>query len=174
MNIVVGFSRAKASYKVGSEAIQIVEKRNFSHVYIKYQCIVTGKLIIAQAAHGFVHEVTEKVFVEHNIIVREYQIECNNVGYTSALCFVRDNLGMPYSMSQLFWIGVKKLFRIPITINNKDSAFICSEFAARVCTILGVGIGSIENLDTFTPSDLNELLLKLSKEHSSHLRVCYE
>lgn len=172
--IIVGFSRAKSAWAVGSKAIQAVEKRNFSHVYIKYQCSLTGQLIVAQASKGFIHEMTWDNFLEHNICVKEYSVDCSDFSYKLALTFVRENLGVPYSYTQLFWIGLKKLFKVKITYNNRDNAYICSEFAARVCGMLGVGVGSIENLDTFTPSDMNELMLKFLKEHPQAVRISYE
>lgn len=154
--ITVGFSRSKSPWKIGSKIIASVESRNFSHAYIKYDCLLTNLPIISQASHGVVNEMSYELFQHHNIVVIEYVIDCQEDDYIEMLKFIRNNLGIPYSMMQIFFIGLKKLFRIQTSFNNKDEAFICSEWAARICKILKIDVP--ENLDTFTPSDLNELL----------------
>lgn len=171
MSIIVGFSRSKSPWKVGSTVIQKVENRPFSHVYIKYQDPITGVMLIAQAGHGFIHEISETHFNEKNIVVKEYLVECKESDLKNVLIFIKNNLGIPYSTIQILLIGVLKIFKTNIKSDNKDAAFICSEFAARVCTILGIGVGSIKNLDTFTPSDMNELMLKLCKESPNSVRL---
>jgi hypothetical protein len=156
-NIVIGFSRAKSQFKIGSVFIKNVEKRDFSHVYIKYKDSLTDLNIISQASHGLVNEMLEDVFLEHNIIVKEYILDATQEQFISIITFLRKNLGKPYSFTQLFWIGLKKLLRLELNKhNNADNSFICSELAANVCKIYGLDIPG--NLDYITPSDLNELL----------------
>lgn len=154
--IVVGFSKSRSPWKIGSKIIADVEARDFSHAYVKYNCILTDEVIISQASHGYVNEMNYDVFQVHNIVVHEYEIECQDSDFIEMLKFMRKNLGLPYSKMQIFFISLKKLFGFKINVYNRDKEFICSEWAARICKILKITVP--EELDYFTPSDLNELL----------------
>lgn len=154
--IVVGFSRSRSPWKIGSRIIASVESRNFSHAFIQYNCLLTNTAIVSQASHGFVNEMTLEIFELHNIITHKYTINCEDSEFIDMLKFIRSNLGIPYSMMQIVFIGLRKLFGISTNVNNRDKAFICSEWAARICSILKITVP--DNLDTFSPSDLNELL----------------
>jgi hypothetical protein len=162
-NLIIGFSRSKSPWKIGSQIIQIGEKRNFSHAYIRYKCILTGVDIIAQAGHGYVNEMNFEIFKEHNIVVEEYELICNENQYIDVIKFIRTNLGVDYSTMQIMFLAIKKLLRFEIKVYNKDKQFICSEFAARICEITGIRVPT--HLDYFTPSDLNTLIkdIKLKK-----------
>lgn len=161
--LTVGFSRSKSPWKVGSQAIQISEKRNFSHAYIRYECLLTQVQIVAQASHGFVNEMNYDIFQEHNIVCEEYVLECSDEHFIDVIKFIRKNLGVDYSKMQIFFLAIKKLLRFEVKEYNKDKEFICSEFAARICQIAGVTVPSY--LDYFTPSDLNTLIkdIKLTR-----------
>lgn len=154
--LIIGFSRSKSPWKVGSQVIQIGEKRDFSHAYIRYICPITGVDIVAQASHGFVNEMNFDIFKEHNIIVEEYELPCIDEQFINTLKFIKINLGIDYSKIQILFIAIKKLLHFEIKVYNQDKEFICSEFAARICEITGVTMPTY--LDYFTPSDLNTLI----------------
>jgi hypothetical protein len=156
VKIIIGFSRSKSPWKLGSKAIQLSEKRNFGHAYIRIKCPITDKPLIAQASHGSVNMMALPIFLQNNIIVKEYEIECDVDGFKNLMGFVCDNLGAPYSQMQIIAIAIKKILHFEINTYNKDKYFICSEFAARACSILGIQVPT--NLDYFTPSDLDTLL----------------
>lgn len=159
MEFEVGFSRAKSPWKIGSAVIQEVEKRNFSHAYIKFLDPYTQILMVAQASHGMVNVTNYEVFKQDNIIVEEYTINCSETDYKNIVTFIYNNTGKPYSKFQLILIGIKKIFKVEINIRNMDKEYICSEWAARICSI--VKIETPLNLDYYTPSDLNTLLKNL-------------
>jgi hypothetical protein len=157
--IIIGFSKSKSPLKFGSLVIQEVEKRHFSHVYVRYTDEMTGIEIVAQASQGFVHEVNYDIFKEHNTIAEEYQLYCNGVQYEKIIHFIKTNLGEKYSYFQLFMIGLKKILHIEIPTRFTKKQYICSEFAAFVCKIAQTEIP--QNLNYITPSDLREIILKL-------------
>lgn len=154
--LIIGFSKAKSQFKIGSTVIQKVNCRNYSHCYVRYTCSVTKVTLIAQASHGFVNLVSEAIFLEQNIIVKEYAVDCTDIQHVEILTFIASNLGKPYSKLQLILIGIKKLLHIELNIHDRDSSFICSEFAARVCSMTGIKVPS--DLDYFDPSDLDKIL----------------
>lgn len=156
MRIIVGFSRAKDSFKFGSTIIRLVEKQPFSHAYIRYECPITQVMLVAQASHGLVNQCNFDIFLLDNVIVEEYEIECNQSQFIDMLKFIHLNLGKPYSTTQIILIGIKKLFHIEIDIKNQDTKYICSEWAYRICEMFGILY--VGNLDYMTPSDLNKLV----------------
>jgi hypothetical protein len=120
---------------------------------------MTGVEIVAQASHGFVHEVNYEIFKENNHIAEEYQLYCNSVQYERIIKFIKTNLGEKYGYSQLIMIGIKKLFRMEVSARFAKNQYICSEFAAFVCKIAQTEIP--QNLNYITPSDLREIITSL-------------
>lgn len=158
MKLIIGFSRAKNPWAIGSKAIQIAEKRPYSHSYVRYDDVVSNVTMVTQASHGFVNKQQFDHFKRANVVVREYTFDVDFEKFQKFLIFVDENLGKPYSYMQIFFLMVKKLFRIEVDVNNKDHEFICSEFAARVLEVIGILNTSEEDL--ITPSDLEKLILK--------------
>jgi hypothetical protein len=156
MKIIVGFSRAKSIFKFGSTAIQLAEKRNFGHAYIRYFSEEKQSEIVAQASHGFVNEMNFDIFKDTNIVVKEYEIVCTPEQFKLVMKFIGSKLGVLYSQMQIILIAIKKVLRFEVKEYNRDKYFICSEFAAIICSILGMDVPT--ELDYFTPSDLDTLL----------------
>lgn len=157
MKIIIGFSRSRSPWKLGSTAIQLAEKRNFGHAYVKISCPITNKPLIAQASHGSVNMMALPIFLQNNIVVKEYEIECTDIEFQDLMNFICDNLGVPYSQWQIIEIAIKKVIHFEIKSYNKDKYFICSEFAARACQIIRINVPDT-NLDYFTPSNLEFVL----------------
>jgi hypothetical protein len=164
-SFIVGYSRAKSPWKIGSTVIQEVEKRNFGHVYIRYTCLLTGIEVVAQASHGYVNEMNYDIFQEQNVVVREYEVICSDEDFINMLKFIRTNLGRDYDQLAILIIGLKKIFGIKIQANNRDKHFICSEFGARVCQIVKLPL-DVLNLDYFTPSQSELFMSNLTITHS--------
>lgn len=156
-SIIVGFSRSRSPWKIGSKVIQEVEKRDFSHAYIKFEEPITSLSMIAQASNGFVNLMSEEIFESHNIIVEEYELELKDFEFIDILNFLYANMGKDYSLFQLVLIGIKKLLKIELSeLENRDLAYICSEFAAKVLQIVRKPMP--EHLDYVTPSDLRTII----------------
>lgn len=157
--LIIGFSRARSPWAIGSTAIQVTEKRNFSHAFVKYEDPITGLTMISQASHGMVHDCYIDEFLKANIIVEEYEIDCSDQEWLDFYIFNRKHQGVKYSTAQFLALTVVKIFRIKLWFKNGDKEFICSEWAGRVCSILNKPMP--ENLDSMTPSNLREHLLDL-------------
>lgn len=157
MDMIVGFSDAKSWWKIGSTAIELSEKRAFSHCYIRYSCPVTKIELVVQASHGCVNIVSFDRFKTANLVIEEYSFNINSLQFYNLLLYVNTTLGAPYSSMQLLLIAIKKLLHLEINIHNKNQAFICSELASKICEFIGV-LPAIENQDYMTPSDLNTLI----------------
>ena len=156
MKISVGFSRNKAWYKVGSTAIELVEKRPYSHAFIRHTDPFTSRDMIAQAAHGMVNEMSFVRFCEDNTVVKQYDFDITPDQYKTLIEAIEDNLGVPYGYMELIWIAIKKLFHVEVNIHDHDDTYICSEFVGRLLEILN--IIKPADLDFLTPSDLDKLI----------------
>lgn len=162
MGIIVGFSKARSPFSVGSKIIAKSEARKYSHCFIRYTCPITGIELVSQASHGYVNLVNYSIFLEDNIVIKEYKIPCNTEHFNQMIEFIQNNLGIPYSKLEIVILFFKKLLNIDIYYNNHGMAYICSQWAASICSILG--IETPDNLSTFTPSDLDTLLSSANVE----------
>lgn len=156
MVLVVGFSRAKSKYKVLSTAIQAINNRDYSHCYLRYECLTTGVPLIAQASHGYVNLVSLEIFKQDNVIVKEYILTVPEHKVIELFTFICKSLGTPYSKTQLLLLMIKELLHFQIPSYNKDKYYICSEYAARICAFLGVPVP--EYLDYVRPTDMDKIL----------------
>lgn len=154
--LTFGFSKSKSFWKIGSQIIREIEKRDYSHAYIRYYSDEKQCEMVAQASHGYVHEISYENFKIDNIVVKEYCLEVTPSQFKLVMSFIGEKLGSIYSKMQILLIAVKKILLFEIKQYNKDKYFICSEFAAMVCIILEIKVP--QNLDYCTPSDLDTLL----------------
>lgn len=161
MDIIIGFSRAKSPWKIGSKIIAESEKRNYSHAYIRFACEVTGVQLVYQASLGMVNAYSYELFKAHNVIVEEYILTASGREQDiELLTFLQKNLGKPYSKIQIMLLTLKKLFNFEVKYSNNDAEFICSELAARIVLVV-LPEANVNNLDYYTPSDLNKLVNEL-------------
>lgn len=157
MKITVGFSRARDWWLIGSQLIKTSESRPYSHVFIRYTSQSTGMEIVAQASHGCINLMNYDRFLTVNTLVKEYSFEISEDEFKFMLNYIESNLGTTYSKVQIVLLGIKKLLGIEVNIHNKDAAFICSEFIARILEVVGV-LTQIDDADYLTPSDLDTIL----------------
>jgi hypothetical protein len=160
MKIIIGFSRAKESWKIGSKIIAETEKRDYSHAYIRITDPITGVELVYQASLGMVNCYNFDLFKQHNVIVEEYCIETTEELFKDVLVFLHQNLGKPYSKIQILLLTIKKLFGFEVKYNNNNEEFICSELATKMILMV-YSEANVNNLDYYTPSDLNKLVNEL-------------
>lgn len=167
MDILIGFSRAKSPFAIGSKIIAASEARNYSHAFILYADAVSNKQVIFQASHGYVNIVSLVNFLEYNIISHTYKLSVGREKFKQFCIFRDENVGNKYSRKQIIWLFFAKLLQIKRwpsviynCIKNGPSEEICSELAERVLALLE-NPPVIEQLDQFTPSDLDSLLQEM-------------
>lgn len=164
MKLWCGFSKNTNRLAVFSWLVSSIESRKYSHTYIRYQCPISGEMMVFQASKGIVNCMNYGIFLQNNEVVKEYEIECDHLDFKEFYKFKCQNLGKKYSFSQIAWFGLKKLLQVkqwPKTvynlIYNGESEYICSEIAAVVCILTGIEI-SEKQLDQISPSDLDTIL----------------
>lgn len=149
--VTVGLSKPNGQFKIFSEIIRFVERRDFSHTYI----IIDD--MVYHASKGMVHCVLLSNFNEKNECLLTYNIDLTQESFDSAFSFVKNTLGVKYGFDQIVGILIQKIFkqREPIIVNNSQR-MVCSEFCARFLAAAGIGIDV--PFDSVTPSDLNAFL----------------
>lgn len=170
MEIYIGFSKSTKTFAIGSWLISEVEKRQYSHAFIRYSCPITGEPMAFQASHGLVNEMHLDIFLQKNKIIKEYSLQIDFNKFLEFYKFVKTNMGKEYSVFQLISIGIKKIFafsRYPkyiySLIQNGTSEYICSEIAACVCMLVNDTLRAAlidTQIDEITPSDLESILIE--------------
>lgn len=157
MKITFGFSKNKHC-KPFSTIIQLVEKRDYSHVYIKFVDELTGDKLVFQASHGLVNIVAEEHFLKESIIVEEYEMSVTLDVYLSIRKKMNSLLGVSYGFTQLFNILLQKIFKSNDLklIENGDEQFICSEIGYVILKEAYPTI--VADQDNITPSSFNKLI----------------
>lgn len=160
MKIYIGFSCPTGKFEPFAWAIKAVEKRPYDHAYVRIQEPMNNQWMIFEASKQMVNMFSVPWFTHSNKTIKEYEIDCTDELYKELWKFCMDNLGVPYSLTQILGIFFEKLFHGKQDFPNGASAEICAELAARVCKMLGIPI--TEDMDSITPSDLDSLLGSMS------------
>lgn len=156
MIITIGFSRAKSKFALYGKAIQAIEKRPYSHAYTRYTDPRSGLEMVFQAAHGSVNLCNYDLFLEHSIVEKEYKLECTEDQFNDLWCFMMKMQGIKYGWLQAVGMFLNKLIHIENPFKDDLSTEVCSELAARVCSILKIPIPN--DFDDITPSNLDTIL----------------
>lgn len=146
MEVRIGFSKRNMCF---SKFLQWVEKRPYSHCYVRYRNHVTGQDLILHAAGLSVSMVTLDNFKKHgNEIVKEYIYDVQDkTDIKNILTFIFQQVGTPYGWIQLFGMCIVKVCaffgkNIANPLGDKEKTMVCSEFCAHV-----VKIGRIAEID---------------------------
>lgn len=155
--LTFGFSRS-IGCKPFSKAIQLVEKRPYSHVYIKYVDELTKDVMIFQASHGDVNVVSEAMFLASNIIIEEYEMQVLDSVYMTIRKKMNSLLGLKYSTLQILNIAVQKIFQTKDIklVSNGNEQFICSELGYVILEEAYPKV--IADQESVTPSDFNKII----------------
>lgn len=161
-SIIIGFSKPR-SFGILAWLIMVVERSEFSHVYMKTYSKSLDRWLIYQASGTKVNFIGQEKFYEHNESVKEYLFDVNPESKTKFLVKAVDTVGTPYGVKQLIGIGLVRLgkvFGLKLTNPFRDNraTYVCSELAAEVLEeITGINIG--EDLDTIGPKELDEIIM---------------
>jgi len=156
MMLSIGFSSPKNDLKLFGRAIEVVEKRPFSHAFAIYKDPLLDIDMVFQASHGIVHSCTYEKHKEDNNIVRVYNLECSPAQFKAFYTLMLGSLGKPYAWYQIAGVFLGKIFRCKNPFKNDLDSDFCSQLMVYVCLILNIDIKNAPN--TVTPSDLDSIL----------------
>lgn len=155
--IYIGFSKpVSGRFSPFAWLIQAIEKREYDHVYIRFP-EPTGDYMIFQASKNIVNLYATKLFIEANTSIKEYEIHCTDEQFNNLWFFIKNNLGIPYSLLEDFGILLMKVLHLNKNPFNKGlSAEFCSQLGATICPIIGIDIS--EEPSSISPSRLDYIL----------------
>jgi hypothetical protein len=154
--ITVGFSTARNDLMLFARGIELIEKRPFSHVFIKYIDPNSGIEMVFQASHGMVNHMSLARFESSNTIIKMYDLDFNQDQFNKFYIFMLLKLGTPYGWLTIASIFISKIFRINCVLTKGLTTEICSQLGAEVCRIKNIPMPDITA--TITPSKLDVLL----------------
>ncbi len=158
--VIVGFSRP-IEWHVLSATIMLVERTNYSHVYVRTRSDKYDRDLIYQASGLAVNFVGLDFFLSKNTIVDEFDFDVSDETYVKLMQFCIDNAGKPYGSKQLVGMGIKKLgFENPF--RDGKQTYVCSEMAAYIIKeFISGGIGT--DLDDIDPRAVHEYLSSIKR-----------
>jgi len=154
--IKIGFSSPKNDLMIFGRAIEVIEKRPFSHAFVIYKDPILGTEMVFQASHGIVHNCEYVKLKENNTVICEYSMDFTEAEFYEFYTLMISMLGVPYAWKQILGIFISKIFGCKNIFEDSLSTEFCSQLAAKVCKIKNIPIPDKTN--TITPSDLNEIL----------------
>jgi hypothetical protein len=116
-----------------------------------------------------VHFINSENFHAHNEVVKQYKLELDRDVSKKMLQKCVDLAGGGYDFINIAKIAVNKFINIfGLNINwksNGDKLNICSELILNVLLCVFPEIQLTKEVDFYTPSDLDDLMEKLSQDH---------
>lgn len=168
--IYIGFSYHKTS--LVSKIIQKVEDSKYSHVYIRRKSKY-GEYIY-QASGLAVNFMNIDIFLDHNVIIEEYEFEFPDDKKEQLIQFFIKYAGASYEFKSLFkLLAILFCERLNIELkldddSKQDDKFICSELSAFFCELI-LNIDIPGNINYITPKRLIQLFELTEEERSRDL-----
>lgn len=161
--LIIGFSTPKAWYaQPASWLIKKIEGCDYSHTYIKISSNNLEEDLYYHASGLSVKFLGECLFKEQNNIVKEFEFDITDYRYYKTLDFAISQTGKPFSIPQLFGIGIVRMASIlGKKIRNPfgKKGYICTELVAHLLiTVYGREI--TKDFDSITLKDIKQLIEK--------------
>lgn len=153
--IFIGFSKPKNSFfPIFSWAIRLIEKTNFSHVYVRHATHYNIDIIYQASGHAVNFESGE-LFFKKAQTVKEFEFRVSDEAFDAYMSFALRNVGKPYGIKQIFGIFLLKIFKLKSNpFKNGSADYVCSELVAEILYELGLYKYDRETFDRLTPSNL--------------------
>lgn len=143
-----------------SRLIRWVEGTDYSHVRLCWTNSV-GIEIVYEASGSSVKFKGPLAQQSHPVhVIRSYKLEISKEQYKKLVVLCMKNAGVDYGIMQLIGIGVARLFGLkhnPFSRGQKRQ--VCSEVVGRFLQEV-MGIGKSLDLDTVSPKDIEDVLIK--------------
>lgn len=127
MRIWVGFSRPKKGLAWASKLIRLVEKTDYSHVYLRWQS-KSGAECFFHAAETRVQFWGGEIARDRLNILEEYWVDITAEDYRKLIAFTHRNSGREYGFGQLIGMAAQRLFGLkknPLADGRRS--WVCSE-----------------------------------------------
>ena len=157
--VYVGFSRPRGWFKPFAWTIMLVERRRFSHVYLRWHSTGADSDIVYHASGTQVHFLAFEFFMKKAIIVEEYLYDLPKDHYKDLLKFCMRHAGVDYGTRGVFgiaWVKFAELFKRQVGNPLDSSTQWCSKLIAQL--LLGVGVDTKIDAGTAGPSSIQKFV----------------
>lgn len=129
--IIVGFSKAKSKWMVGSALIMWFTWRPFSHVYFKFKEDLYDDWTVDQSTGHGIGYMSQIGFDQNNLTVKEFALEISDELYVEILRTCHMNSGVKYGYLQnigIFLVDCLSKVGIKVNKNPLPIGINCSEW----------------------------------------------
>ena len=177
--ITFGFSRPRG-FSLGSWVIRLVERRPYSHVYIKRHSEWMKRDLIYQATATMVHFIGSKLFIKDSCRVVEYSFDITKEREKELMAWCVDNAGLSYGFKQILGMAYVRFLEFlgKTDVHNPfaDSSratWICSKLAAiALVDILQAAEISEKDLANAGPSMVEKILQTIPNVRVTNYESC--
>lgn len=168
-SIVIGFSKARHWYKLGSLIIRLCDKAPYSHTYIKFYAKKYESWLIYEAKGSGINFCSIGNFNQHATIVEEVALEVSDQAKTKTVAYAINNCGNAYGKLQLLgmaWVMLLKKLGCKNPKNSLIKGTVCSELVGHILEDC-LGNDVPQDLNTASPKDIYNLVKKIQKDQQN-------
>lgn len=152
--IVIGFSKSKKHFAIGSWLIRLFMGTPYSHVYLKFYSKSLDRTLVYEAVGSGVRFVGSKIWEEHAIEVKSCTVNISKESQIKLLQWCVDNAGVDYGYWQNLGVVISRI--LSLKKNPFTHGLNCSETLADLLDKEGYKISKDVNL--ITPLDIDIIL----------------
>lgn len=157
--LIIGFSKPKSNWAIGSFLIRLFEKCDFSHAFIRWHSESLDRDLIYQASHGMVHFISGSKFDDSVTTVTQYTFDLTPIQSKNIVQKCIDLAGTKYGTLQLFGMAFERITGIRNPFRDGSRTYVCSELVGEVLK----QIHSIDlDLEYIGPKELKDLVSKIA------------
>ena len=130
--IIIGFSKHRGTFAIGSDLIRWLMRRDFSHTYFKFKEDLYEDHTICHATGKGVNYLSETTFNASNQPVAEFELSISQELYDELLQDCHKHAGENYGYFQNIGIFIVRLLQkinIAVSRNPINEGINCSEWA---------------------------------------------
>lgn len=155
-SITVGFSASTKKIQPFAKLIKWWDDTEYSHVYFKFHSVTYDVQMIYQASSTMLNYMSEDVFLLHNKVIEEINIDVSDEEYLELMKDCMESAGKEYGLMLVLGIFIADILNLtgnPFPDKNK---FVCSGWIARRLEKLGYKFN--KKINIVKPIDINKVL----------------
>lgn len=161
--LIVGFSRSKLKFPIGSWLIRLYQLTPYSHIYIRIPTDKFPSDIIIHASEGKVQRMSETQFNKRHEVIKEFTLYVDDATYIQCINEMHEISGDDYNLLQnlgLFIVDIMSFLGKTIS-NPWKTGWNCSEFVYYILSKIYPNKFYLKDANTVTPKQINRILKTL-------------
>lgn len=134
--IIVGFSSSTKKVAPFSKAIKWWDNCDYSHVYFQFESTKYDVDMIYQSSSTMLNYMSKEVFLLHNHIVHEFEIELTDEQYIVLMTNCMKSAGLAYGVLEIVGIFIADILNLTHNPFSDEEKYVCSEWVAEQLELL--------------------------------------